>query len=116
MIYDEREAFSISTKDSLNILINLDCVDFAYINDDLFRRTIFHSSSNLSNKESKKINNKLLTDQLANKDSSDSVNSNQSWNHTNEKFTRYGGIEQQRMCDEVKLMFNLKYNYDVTEL
>ena len=58
LIYDEREAFSISKQDLLNLLNNLDCFDFSYIYiyDNLFRKTNFHSHLKLLNKESLKIN------------------------------------------------------------
>ena len=36
LIYDEREVFSISKQDSLNLLNNLDYFDFSYIYDNLF--------------------------------------------------------------------------------
>ena len=50
------------------------------------------------------------------KSSADSVNSKQSWNETNNEFTGFGGMEKQRMCDEVKLTFKLKYNYNITKM
>ena len=50
------------------------------------------------------------------KKSDDSVNSNQSWNKTNNKFTSYGGMKTQRRCDETKLKFQLNYNYNITKM
>ena len=49
------------------------------------------------------------------KNSVDSVNYNQSWNKTIDEFTHFGGMETQRMRDEVKVTFKLKYNYNITK-
>ena len=89
LIYDEREEFSISTQDSLNLLRNFYCVDFAYINDYIFRKTIFHSYLN-----SLKINNDSLINKLEIKNSTDSVNSNLNRNYTNDNFTGYDDMER----------------------
>ena len=43
LIYGERGVFSISKQDSLNLLNNLDCLDFSYIYDSLSRKTKLHS-------------------------------------------------------------------------
>ena len=86
----------------MNILINLDCDDFVYINNDLFRRTIFHSYLNSLNKAFLKINNIRMIKKLTNKNARNTVNSNQSWNHTNDKFIGYGAIKKQKMSDELK--------------
>ena len=50
------------------------------------------------------------------KNSDDSVNSNQNWNYTNDKFTGYGGMELQRRCDEIKLNFKLNYDYNISKM
>ena len=101
----------------MNLLNILDCLDFSYIYDNLFRKTNFHTNLKSLNKESLKINQeslKINQDSLVNemetKNSADSVNSNQSWNKTNDQFTGYGGIETQRRCDETKLKFKVSYN------
>ena len=49
------------------------------------------------------------------KNIADSMNSNRSCNRTNDEFTSFGGIETQRICDEVKLTFKLKYNYNINK-
>ena len=104
----------------MNLLNILDCLDFSYIYDNLFRKTNFHTNLKSLNKESLKINQeslKINQDSLVNemetKNSADSVNSNQSWNKTNEEFTGYSGMETHRMCNKVNLTFNLKYNYNI---
>ena len=43
LIYDERKLFSLSKQDSSNLLINLDCLDFAYEYDNFFQKITFHS-------------------------------------------------------------------------
>lgn len=43
------------------------------------------------------------------------MNSNQSWNHTNDKFIEYSAIKKQKNNDELKLTFKLKYNYDIID-
>ena len=53
---------------------------------------------------------------MESKNSDDSVNSNQSRNETNYKFTGFGGMETQRMCDEIKIIFKLNYNYNITKM
>ena len=80
LIYDEREVFSVSKQDSLNLRNNLDCLDFSYIDDNLFRKTKFHSHLKSLNKESSKINQEFLLNKMETKNSDDSVNYNQSWN------------------------------------
>ena len=50
------------------------------------------------------------------KNSDDSVNSNQSWNKTNDQFTGNDGMETQRRCDETKLKFKLNYNHNITNI
>ena len=104
----------------MNLLKNLECVYFVYINDNLFRKTNFHTNLKSLNKESLKINQeslKINQDSLVNemetKNSADSVNSNQSWDKTNDEFTSYSGMETHRMCNKVNLTFNLKYNYNI---
>ena len=44
------------------------------------------------------------------------MNSNQCWNRTNDKFTGFDGMETQRMCDEIRLTFELKYNYNIPKM
>ena len=44
------------------------------------------------------------------------MNSNQSWNETNDKFTGFSGMETQRICDEIKMIFKLNYNYNTTKM
>ena len=104
----------------MNLLNILDCLDFSYIYDNLFRKTNFHTNLKSLNKESLKINQeslKINQDSLVNemetKNSADSVNSNQSWDKTNDEFTSYSGMETHRMCNKVNLTFNLKYNYNI---
>ena len=53
-----------------------------------------------------KINPELLSNIKDTKNSDDNVNSNQSWNNTNEEFTSYGGMETQRRCEEIKWSLN----------
>ena len=53
-----------------------------------------------------KINPELLSNIKDTKNSDDNVNSNQSWNNTNEEFTNYGGMETQRRCEEIKWSLN----------
>ena len=48
--------------------------------------------------------------------SDDSVNSDQSWNKTNDQFTGYGGFETQRRCNDTKLKFKLNYDYNLTNM
>ena len=107
----------------MNLLNILNCLDFSYIYDNLFRKTNFHTNLKSLNKESLKINQeslKINQDSLVNemetKNSADSVNSNQSWNKTNDEFTGFGGMKTNKMCDEVKLTFKLKYNYNITKM
>ena len=115
LIYDEREVFSISKQDSLNLLNNLDYFDFSYIYDNLFWKTNFHSHLKSLNKKSLKINQDFLLNKIETKNSADSVNYNQSWNKTIDEFTCFGGMETQRMCDEVKVTYKLKYNYNIAK-
>ena len=85
---------------------------FSYIDDNLFRKTKFHSHLKSLNKKSLKINQDCLLNKIETKNSADSVNYNQSWNKTIDEFTRFGGMETQRMRDEVKSTFKLKYDYN----
>ena len=62
-----------------------------------------------------KINQDCLLNKIETKNSADSVNYNQSWNKTIDEFTRFGGMETQRMCDEVKVTYKLKYNYNIAK-
>ena len=44
------------------------------------------------------------------------VFSKQEQNYTNDKFTGFGGMEQQRRCDEIKLNFKLNYDFNTTNM
>ena len=115
LIYDERGVFSISKQDSLNLLNNLDCLDFSYIYDSLSRKTKLQSHLEWLNNESLQFNQVFLLNKMETKNIADSMNSNRSCNRTNDEFTSFGGIETQRICDEVKLTFKLKYNYNINK-
>ena len=93
LIYDERGVLSISKQDSLNLLNNLDCLDFSYIYDSLFRKTKLHSHLKSLNNESLKINQIFLLNKMETKNIADSMNSNRSCNRTNDEFTSFGGIK-----------------------
>ena len=67
-------------------------------------------------KESLKINHDFLSNRMESKNSDDSVNSNQSWNKTNDQLTGYGDFETQRRCHDTKLKFKLNYDYNITNM
>ena len=81
-------------------MINLDNLIFSYEYDYLFQETTFHSHLIKLKKELIKVNKGLLPHKNDTQNSDDSLNSNQDWNYTNDKFTGYGGFELQRRCDE----------------
>ena len=104
LIYDEKKSFSLSKKDSSNLLINLDYLDFSYKYDILFQKTTFHSYLTTLKKESLNINPYLLSN-----------TNGQNWNDTNDKCTRYGSMELQRRCDKIKFNFKLNYDYNISK-
>ena len=107
LIYDGKKSYSLSKQDSSNILINLDCLDFSYEYDHLFQETTFYSYLKTLKKYYFKVNKDLISNENSNQKSDDSVTSKQEWNYTNDKFTGFGGMEQQRRYDEIKLNFKL---------
>ena len=100
LIYDGRILYSLSKQDSSNLLINLDCLDFSYEYYNLFQEITFHLHLITFKKKLIKVNKDLLSHENDTQNPDDSVNSNQYWNYTNDKFTGYGGFELQRRCDE----------------
>ena len=80
----------------------------------------FSFTFNNIKKESLKINPDLLSKINNTKYLDDSVNLNQNWNNTNDKFTGYGNMELQRRCDEIisnfKLNFKLNYDHNISKI
>ena len=58
----------------------------------------------------------LVSNENSNQKSDDSVTSKQESNYTNDKFTGFGGMEQQRRYDEIKLNFKLNYDFNTTDM
>ena len=76
----------------------------------------FSFTFNNIKKESLKINPDLLSKINNTKYLDDSVNLNQNWNNTNDKFNSYGDMETQRRCDEIKMNFKLNCDYNITNM
>ena len=114
LIYNERKLCSLSKQDSSKLLINLDWLDFSYEYDNLFQKTLSFKVNNIK-RGINKVNPDLLSNINDTKNSDDSVNSNQNWNYTYDKFTGYGGIELQRRCDEIKMNFKLNYDFNTSK-
>ena len=94
----------------------MDCLDFSYEYDHLFQETTFYSYLKTLKKDYFKVNKDLVSNENSNQKSDDSVTSKQEWNYTNDKFTGFGGIEQQRRYDEIKLNFKLNYDFNTTDM
>ena len=58
----------------------------------------------------------LVSNENSNQKSDDSVTSKQESNYINDKFTGFGGMEQQRRYDEIKLNFKLNYDFNTTDM
>ena len=89
---------------------------FLYEYDNLFQETTFYSHLKTLKKELLKGNKDPLSHKNDTQNLDDSVITNQEWNYTNDEFTGFGGMEEQRRCDEIKLNFKLNFDLNTTKM